>query len=75
MRWQNLNFYYEQCLRDGTKVVLINHEGQLYYYKRHLSVNAIKKYLTMQERGIGVRVLWYSFEGGWVVMEAGIVLT
>jgi hypothetical protein len=60
MRWESLRIYYEQYQSDDGKVALINHEGQLYCFKRNLSPGAIRKYLAMQEIGIGVKVVWYS---------------
>jgi hypothetical protein len=63
MRWESLRHTFEMYWSgQESKVSLITHEGQLYYFKRDLSREAIEKYLVMEQVGIGVRILWHSLQ-------------
>ena len=60
-RRESLRDIFERTNSPDSLVSLVQQGGEWYYTKRNLSRESIDKFLMMDERGIGVRVLSYSY--------------
>lgn len=68
------NRYFANDANANVKLLYDEYSDDLVYIKRQMNKNMIDKYLYMESRGLGVRILRFDYGEGYIIMEAGLLL-